>query len=366
MKTMMLKIIKMNNTIKEILFYSKEKKKIFLRLSIIALMFLVIIVLSIAYGNYNKKNVKGTSVNSAISRNKIAEISKDKNGNIYMEQNKLFLKYTVTVPSTISDISYKQKDGYLIIIFDQGISLKLNSSIGNINSKDIHLIDDDGKHNLLLKEKYDNNNFVYINDGKESKEVVILISKVKEPITHKAVLNPGHGGMDSGQSVGNLHEKDITLKIVKLMESDLKYNGFEVVLTRNKDEGKALADIADFVNKNKPDVFLSVHINGIDKNPSKYQGIGVYYYDENGFQTAERIKLANIVLKYATKDDGWKNDGVIKDKLKVIRLSKYPCVLVEAGYLTNSIDQARLQNDKVLKNLANNLALALKEYVDEK
>jgi N-acetylmuramoyl-L-alanine amidase len=347
----------------------KRRKNFSARLSIIILVPLIILALLISFKNVNsdKKSSKVSDGKSLINKNDIAiKLQKDKNGNIFMEQNKIFKKYTIEISSAVENVPYKQKEGSIVISFDKDVPLKLTSGIRDSDSKDMYLTYDNGKDDLIINKKYKDNNFVYINQGKDNNEVVILISKVKKPFTHKAVLNPGHGGIDSGQSVGNLHEKDITLRIVKLMVSDLQYNGVDVVLTRDKDVGQALADIAAFANRNKPDVFMSVHINGMDENPNLYQGIGVYYYDENGFQTEQRIRLAKTVLKHATQSDGWKNDGIFRDKLKVIRLCKYPSVLVEAGYLTNNIDRARLQNDKILGNLANNISQGIVEYVNEK
>lgn len=345
----------------------KRRKKFFMRSSILILILLIILALLVsAIGTNSDENISTTNTRKVISaeKNKLAtKIPKDKNGNIFMEQNKLYKKYTVNISSANKDVSYEENGKSLVISVDKGVQLTLNSQISDSNSKDLYITATNGKKNLVISKEYKDNNFVNINEGKDNNQVIILISKVKKPLTHKAVLNPGHGGTDSGTVFGSLQEKNITLRIVKLMISNLEYNGVQVVLTRDKDEGQALADIADFANKNKPDIFMSVHINSMTKNPNEYAGIGAYYYDENGYQTEARKKLANIVLKNTTLKDGWKNDGVLRAKYKVIRLSKAPSVLVEAGYLTNVNDRTRLQDDKIIGNLANNLAQAIVEFV---
>lgn len=343
-----------------------KKNCIIIAAFMLGLLIIFALTISIKDAKVNKK--VGTTVygSSLTSKQNIVKLSKDKNGNISIEENKIFKKYTISVPNTINDVPYKQKKGYLEVSFDRNISLKLKSSISSSSLKDIYLTSNNGKYNLIMNTKYKSNNFVYVNNKNNNNEVVVLVSKVKKPFKYKVVLNPGHGGPDPGEIVGNYYEKNITLKIVKLMRSDLEYNGVNVILTRDKDVGQALNDIADFVNDNKPDVFMSIHLNAIEKNPNSYQGIGAYYYDENGLQTNERIRLANLVLKHTTHKDGWLDDGVIKDRLRVLRLSKYPCTLVECGYLTNDNDRSRLLNDTVLGNLANNLSDAIVEFLTKK
>lgn len=333
-------------------------------------IFVLLIILGIGISINNVRSQKKVSKvvygNTLLNKKNIVKIPKDKNGNITIEENKIFKKYVVKVSNTVKDISYKQKGSYIELNFDKNVILKLNSSVSSRKSNDIYLTTDNGKYNLTMKTKYKGNNFVYVNDKNNNNEVVVLVSKIKKPFKYKVVLNPGHGGADPGEIVGKFYEKNITLKIAKLMRSDLEYNGVDVVLTRDKDVGQALNDIADFVNNNKPDVFMSIHLNAMDSNPNNYKGIGAYYYDENGLQTNERIKLAKTILKHTTHKDGWLDDGVIRDRLRVLRLSKYPCTLVECGYLTNDSDRARLLNDTVLGNLANNLSDAIVEFLTKK
>ncbi len=347
--------------------YGKRRKKFLMRVSILILILLIILALLVSSMGVNSdKKISTADTGKVVLSQKnipVVKIPKDKNGNIYMQQNKIYKKYTVNISSANKNVSYEESGNLVVISFNKGVPLTGNTQISDSNLKDINITEANGKENLLIKKVNKDNNFVNINEGKDNNQVIILISKVKKPLTHKAVLNPGHGGLDSGTTVGNFQEKNITLRIVKLMVSDLEYSGVEVVLTRDKDEGQALADIADFANKNKPDVFMSVHINCMTKNPNKYSGIGAYYYDENGYQTNERMRLANTVIKNTTLKDGWKNDGVVRAKYKVIRLSKAPSVLVEAGYLTNVNDRARLQDERILGNLANNLSKAIVEFV---
>lgn len=343
-----------------------KKNCIIIATFMLGLLMLLTLVISIKGVKSTKKTAEVVYGDSIQGKHNIVKMTKDKNGNIIIEENKLFKRYTITVPNTLNNIPSSQKNGYLEVVFDKNTVLKLNSSISSSNLKDIYLTTNNGKYNLVMKTKYKDNNFVYLNNKNSTNQVVVLVSKVKKPFKYKAVLNPGHGGSDPGEIFGNYYEKNITLKIAKLVRSDLEYNGVKVILTRDTDAGQALNDIADFVNKNKPDVFMSIHLNAMEKNPNSYKGIGAYYYDENGLQTNERIRLANLVLKHTTHKDGWLDDGAIKDRLRVLRLSKYPCTLVECGYLTNDSDRARLLNDGIFGNLANNLSDAIVEFLTKK
>lgn len=288
----------------------------------------------------------------------------DASGNIYFQENAIFKKYTIKNVGNSANIKYSDEENFLKIDFDNSASFKLNSSNFNKNNASgIDISKASNSNEIKINKSYKNNNYIYIEGTNENTYITILVTKVANPFKKKAVLNAGHGGSDVGCNYGKLYEKDITLKIVKLMVSDLAYSGIEPILTRDKDEGQALSDIADFVNKNNPDVFLSVHINEFKQGP-KENGIQIHYYSDNGFQLEERKKFAETVLKNAVKDDGWNNRGVFsKDKLKVLRLSKYPCALVECGFITNDGDRAKLQNDQTLQRLADNLCNGIREYL---
>src|SRR5699024_12766621 len=75
------------------------------------------------------------------------------------------------------------------------------------------------------------------------------------------VLDAGHGGHDPGAQSGGLREKDLTLDIVKRTINKLKKYNVKVIATRTTDKFISLSGRANIANKNKADLFVSVHIN---------------------------------------------------------------------------------------------------------
>jgi len=85
----------------------------------------------------------------------------------------------------------------------------------------------------------------------------------------KICLDPGHGGYDPGTVGNGLQEKEITLSVCLLLKPLLEFNGISVILTREGDyvpgqlEGNLTAELqarVDIAEKNKVDLFVSVHV----------------------------------------------------------------------------------------------------------
>lgn len=177
------------------------------------------------------------------------------------------------------------------------------------------------------------------------------------------IIDPGHGGMDKGTSYGNMYEKDLTLKIARYAAPYLKSKGNVVFLTRNEDKLLGLDEIGDKVNSSYADVFVSIHVNSLSDN--NFSGITTLYYDINGYQKNERVKLAESIEREAVKNDSWKNRGIKRQNLAVLRYSKIPGVLVECGFITNAEDRARLSDEGVLKRLGENISKGIIDYLNE-
>ncbi|WP_125153423.1 N-acetylmuramoyl-L-alanine amidase family protein [Clostridium rectalis] len=174
------------------------------------------------------------------------------------------------------------------------------------------------------------------------------------------VIDAGHGGKDKGTIMGSLYEKDINLKISKYTKNYLEYAGYKVLMTRNEDKFIPLREIGNIVNKEKPEIFVSIHVNSFKE--SKYKGISTYYYDYKGYQRDERIKLAKTIQNSNAKSGLWYDRGIYRQNIAVLRYSKSPCVLVECGFITNPDDRDKLNKDKALKITAKNIALGIIEY----
>lgn len=80
------------------------------------------------------------------------------------------------------------------------------------------------------------------------------------------VIDPGHGGKDFGANIGDAREKDIVLDLAKRVGNLIKtsFPEIKVIYTRTTDVFIPLYDRAKIANKNKADLFISIHVNGTE------------------------------------------------------------------------------------------------------
>jgi len=89
------------------------------------------------------------------------------------------------------------------------------------------------------------------------------------------VLDPGHGGQDSGAMCGEILEKDLTLDVALRAELLLRAAGFTTVLTRDDDRYVSLTERASVGNRESNSVFVSIHFN--DSSREAASGVETYY-----------------------------------------------------------------------------------------
>lgn len=218
------------------------------------------------------------------------------------------------------------------------------------------------------------------------------------------VLDAGHGGKDPG--TGNGKEKkyalDITLKLGEKIKAN--YPNVEVIYTRDKDVFVPLHERAAIANKNKADLFISIHCNA-NPHSKSLRGTETYVmglhktqenldlaknennvilYEENykksykGYNPASplaHIMLANYQnafmnqsLQFAAKVEkqmgkvGHRSRGVKQAGFIVIWETTMPSVLVETGYLTNSEDAIFLGSTNGREKIALAIFRAFEEY----
>jgi N-acetylmuramoyl-L-alanine amidase len=173
------------------------------------------------------------------------------------------------------------------------------------------------------------------------------------------VVDPGHGGKDSGAPGFGLLEKDVVLPIGKRVAAILEQNGVQAVLTRDADffvELQGRVDIAERVNAT---LFVSIHANAVDKRPD-VNGLEVYYYN-SGYGLAESVRNAILQDISTIKDRGTR-----KARFYVLRKSSMPSILVEAGYMTGREDNPRLGSPEYQNRMADAIARGILQYLRQR
>jgi N-acetylmuramoyl-L-alanine amidase len=167
---------------------------------------------------------------------------------------------------------------------------------------------------------------------------------------HIIVIDPGHGGKDSGAvGVNGILEKDVVLKIAKqieeLNETTFK-NQFEIYLTRYKDTLISLGDRSKLAKTLNADVFISLHCNH-SNNPNA-RGIEVYVSKKKGKYSRKSILLAYDFQKGLKKNLGFESRGVKFVDFQVLRETSdyFPSILLELGFLSNWDENRYFKNNE--------------------
>ena len=220
------------------------------------------------------------------------------------------------------------------------------------------------------------------------------------------VIDPGHGGKDTGAQGKKSNEKDIVLAIGKLLKKELEKEGFNVKMTRDKDVFIELGQRANLANQWDGDLFISLHCNAIDATAERKKQVkGYHVYVLRAPESEEDKAIARRENKVATLY-GEKN---AKEELSPIewfkleaRLEKYkqnsymfteemlkamdggkirrqaggvggagfmvlvgalmPAVLFEIGFISNPEDEAYMMTDKGQKDIAERISKAVTNY----
>ena len=193
--------------------------------------------------------------------------------------------------------------------------------------------------------------------------------------TPVVILDPGHGGEDSGAiGVNGAYEKDINLQISLMMEEELCRRGYTVVQTRREDRllytdaenVKGIRKISDLKNRVKVfnsyngAVVVSIHMNSFAK--PQYSGLQVYYAETEGSDAlANAIK--NSVINTLQPD----NRRAIKNgsDIYVLKHATTVAVLVECGFLSNPEECQKLSEKEYQKALSFSVVCGIIDYIEQ-
>ncbi len=220
------------------------------------------------------------------------------------------------------------------------------------------------------------------------------------------VIDPGHGGKDPGASGKHIREKDVVLaiglKLGKYIEDN--FSDVKVIYTRSTDVFIPLHERADIANKNKADLFISIHANSLPGSPA----IGTETYVMGEYKNSSNLEVAkkeNSVItledNYSTRYEGFDPNsadsyiifsllqktymyqslefaGSVQDQFRerahridrgvkmagfvVLWKTTMPSVLIETGFLTSDHEESFLGSEQGRDYIASAVFRAFKAY----
>lgn len=171
-------------------------------------------------------------------------------------------------------------------------------------------------------------------------------------MANRVVIDAGHGGYDAGASYQGRKEKDDNLNLALKVGEILLKNCIDVRYTRTDDVYDSPYEKAVFANNSGADLFVSIHRNAY-LTPNTSRGIETLVYNDEGI----KAKLARNINSNLAKL-GFDNRGVIeRPNLVVLKRTKMPAVLVEAGFIDNEEDNKLF--DEKFDKIADAIAMGI-------
>ncbi len=174
------------------------------------------------------------------------------------------------------------------------------------------------------------------------------------------VIDAGHGGMDGG-AVGTrtkVTEKEINLLIANELAALFSVNDFRVVMTRTQDVGlygdtspgfkrRDLAARKKIIEEANADLVISIHLNTCGS--AAREGAQVFF---NGESVRSRAFGRCVQTALNKSEDCVRAANAISGDFYMVTCTPVPSVLVECGFLSSPVDEARLLTEKYRESLA--------------
>ena len=152
-------------------------------------------------------------------------------------------------------------------------------------------------------------------------------------MAYKIMLDAGHGGRDPGAVYNGRNEKDDNLRLMLAVGEILQNNGIDVEYTRTTDVYETPFEKATEANNSGADFFISIHRNSFPTD-NAVSGVESLVYDLSGL----KLQMAENIDKQL-ETVGFRNLGVkARPNLVVLKRTKMPAVLVEAGFINSDTD----------------------------
>jgi N-acetylmuramoyl-L-alanine amidase len=235
----------------------------------------------------------------------------------------------------------------------------------------------------------------------------VLAQRTFKPVI---VIDPGHGGHDSGAEKNGAVEKDIVLAFSKILAEKLKATGrFKVYMTRDTDVFVPLGERVEFGEKHGANLFIAVHCDYSD-NGSKASGATIYSLRDSAADSLRRSAKGEVASNVLTAGSGaaagltggdadavksilsdlagrevavthdrtnvfartvvermgastnMREDPSQQAGFRVLKTAQFPSVLIELAYVTNKQDAENLQSDAWRNKVSDSILTAVDNY----
>lgn len=165
------------------------------------------------------------------------------------------------------------------------------------------------------------------------------------------VIDPGHGGKDPGAVAHGLAEKDVVLRLGRMVREELAAYDVDVRMTRDSDRFVELSDRAALANKWGAALFVSLH-----NNAGGGQGFESYIHPNAKAATATIQNVIHGEVMAYLRGYGITDRGKKRANLAVCRETRMPAVLLENLFIDHPRENGLLRDEAFLRGLAASIA----------
>ena len=269
-------------------------------------------------------------------------------------------------PAKLTNYEYNETDSEFILTFHLNKKVPFEITEGNVLELKFYNTDREHYFKFPYTDKTGSTKLYGYNGEYNNNDFIFKIRKPQKidknhPLKGITItVDAGHGGKENG-AIGCLgdKEKDITLKMAKYLENELRHKGANVIMTRQTDTTTDLYSRVKLANDNNSTFFVSIHNNALPDtlNPYEHRGTSVYYYYD------EAKDLAQTVLDTMTKTLKTNNDNIHQASFAVVRNTNALSILIEVAYLINPDDNELLINEHFQKQTAKSIADGLENFL---